>query len=185
MYIATNFLALHPINPNNTIELSVLSHILQEIKFTATQQADNRFELGDSFLSHIAFLGCSPDIELSPHPTKAYSYVQLCESDKIQLTTGENIKIPICKHCKKSLNWLIEILKKPHAYATINCQHCEHEIDILRLNWRKSGFLSRCSIHIGNIYEAEAVPNESLLIKLMQATGFEWKYSYIRQPVKL
>ncbi|MCK5726876.1 MAG: hypothetical protein KAH22_08650 [Thiotrichaceae bacterium] len=183
MFTASNFLALHPVNASNTISLEHISHKLLEIKFINKQEATWRFELGDKFLSYITFLGCSPDIELSPHPSKPYSYITLSSTNNIQFHSGKNIKIPHCKHCKKSLDGSITLLKNNPIKQPINCLHCHHEVDILRLNWRKSGFFAHCAIYIGNIYEAEAVPTESLLAKLLEISGFEWKYSYLRQPI--
>ena len=52
-------------------------------------------------------------------------------------------------------------------------------VDLETLNWRKIAFYASTWITIGNIYELEAIPNDSLLNALEKETGAKWKTAYI------
>ena len=58
---------------------------------------------------------------------------------------------------------------------------CSPDIEIAKLNWRKSAFIAKCWVEVGNIYELEAIPSDSLLAVLGNETGLKWKAAYIRE----
>jgi len=79
---------------------------------------------------------------------------------------GQNIKPAKCPHCKTLL-------------TQTNCLNCQKTVDLETLNWRKIAFYASTWITIGNIYELEAIPNDSLLNALEKETGAKWKTAYI------
>ncbi|MEE9351401.1 MAG: hypothetical protein V3U78_04015 [Thiotrichaceae bacterium] len=204
MYLSKFKLYLFPENTNESVDQNKLISLLKDIQFInkedkseenidetakekkeeASKSPHSRFLTGNNFLSHLCFLGCSPDVEFQPDGDKPYIYVEVPQPTHTpQFTSGINIKIPKCPQCKKVLSTLPATLKKGVAQA--ECPHCQTTLEINKLNWRKTACFSSTSIIINNIYESEAVPDDLLLDALKQATDCTWKYSYIRfdEPV--
>ncbi|MBJ6610708.1 MAG: hypothetical protein JG718_10145 [Candidatus Thiothrix moscowensis] len=92
------------------------------------------FAVGEQFLQHICFLGCSPDIELEPHPVNPFCYVRVPVDD------AEMAFRPIRKPLLRVRQWVL----------------------------------------IGNVHEAEAVPDAALLDVLAAASGCRWKFAYLK-----
>lgn len=173
-------LIIHPVSPDSFTGVETLTKTLESVEFIGSAETQNRYLVGEQFLSHLTFLGCSPDIELYPQDDKPYCYIQITETEKAPVfCAGINIKLPRCKACKNELSRLPSILQQGIA-SEITCHHCNEPIDPFSLNWRKSACIARNKIIIGNIYESEAVPDERLLTALQKETGYNWKYCYIR-----
>ena len=185
MYTSKFQLYLFPEKADNTISPLHLLEILKKIQFVGEAQSsintNQRFLSGDKFLSHLCFLGCSPDIEFSPHADKPYIYIEIpTPTDTPLFISGINLKVAKCPYCKKVLSSLPNILKQSTNPTRANCHHCSKTLEVSSLNWRKTAALCRCSIIIHTIYESEAVPDDQLLSALEVTTGFKWKYAYIR-----
>ena len=144
-----------------------LALLLKDLKLIDKKLSSKRYATGDDFLSLLTFMGCSPDIALEPQNDKPYCYVEINSLDLPQFISGKNTQYPPCPHCK-------EKLESP------KCKSCHTTIDFTKLNWRKSAFVSRSWITIGNIYELEAIPSDQLLNALKNKTGVRWKPAYIR-----
>lgn len=178
-------LILYPERHEAKIESSVIRQILLDIDFIEATESNIRFHAGDRFLSLLCFLGCSPDIELYPQDDKPYCYIDLPEMQTLLgFISGRNVKAPRCPHCRKDLKGLAETLHKQENKLGASCEYCQELIKPSTLNWRKSACFLHSAIVIGNIYEAEAVPDIRLLDILKDRTGEIWKYSYIRRDKK-
>jgi hypothetical protein len=133
MQFSTHHLVLFPtrtVPPDN----NALLHCLSDLGLLGESLGGGRYRVGESFLSLVCFLGCSPDIELEPQANKPFCYIQLPEGAAL-----ENIQL-IRKPLLSVANWVV----------------------------------------IGNIHEAEAVPDSALLDRLEAASGCRWKFGYRR-----
>lgn len=146
--------------------------ILAEAKIIGENIEKNRFSLGDEFLSHFTFMGCSPDIELEPQNNGTpFCYLEIEEQEDNKFVSGSNLKKAKCTHCKKSVS---------APTSSSQCPHCLETLELAKINWRKTAFVAKDWITIGNIYELEAIPNDQLLNILETKTGVKWKPAYIR-----
>jgi hypothetical protein len=128
-------LVLFPVQADSAaIAAMQLERCLRGVNLLGEALGGGRYAVGEAFLSLLCFLGCSPDIELTPHADKPFCYVQLPQDDA--LVEFNCIRKPLIKVG----TWVI----------------------------------------IGNIHEAEAVPDAALLSALEAASGCRWKYAYRR-----
>jgi hypothetical protein len=139
-------------------------------------QSGSAYYPGDRFIDHVSFLGCSPNIALSPAEGEHYCFVRFypVQQDPV-LHSGSNTRPPRCRQCERLVdNWL-------QCAAPDFCEQCTLEQRQDNLNWRRQGAFSRWIIDIMNIYPHEAVPSSLLLASLQQASGVEWRYAYLQQ----
>jgi len=167
---------------------------------------ENSYSLGDNFMQHVIFLGCSPAIELEVpdliEGAIADATVDASEQDKLSFTFirlrshtgfsaaavvpyyGERIeliqKIPRCHACRRQIKAGIEQL-----YAAlranpqrIQCHACQHTGETSELDWRKQTGWGNLFIEILNVYPSEAVPTDGLLQTLAEVTKSNWKFFY-------
>ena len=139
------------------------------------------YEIGDGFLSVVCFLGCSPAIELTPTTEQAFCYVHLPVPTAAPIfISGKNVKVPKCPSCQQILADLPAQLRQVEdVLAEQVCAACGKNFQPLQRNWRKSAVFARRQIVLGNIYEAEAVPDAAFMQALQQATHTAWQYAYI------
>ena len=171
MWQAEFKLYLYPNNPTYSYQQDKIVGFLKNLSFIDQHIAHNRYATGDHFLSHVTFMGCSPDIELTPQDNSPYCYIEFEQQDKPLFIVGHNIKQATCYHCKQRTD-------NPEL-----CPNCNKTLDPLRLNWRKTAFYARSWIAIGNIYELEAIPNDLFLSALEKETGVRWKPAYIHDKL--
>ena len=164
-------LYLYPENPDYQADLGVLTSLFKKLKLVGSFLSQNRYATGENFLSLFTFMGCSPNIELEPQDNKPYCYIEIDSAAEPQFTSGKNTKYPACPHCKTKL-------------SNSSCSNCCENIDLTKLNWRKSAFIASSWITIGNIYELEAIPSDQLLDELEKETGMKWKPAYIRHDTQ-
>lgn len=130
MHFSPYQLVLYPAQP--VTDTCNLTPCLRHIGLLGTALGDGYYASGEQFLSLLCFLGCSPEIELDPHPSKPFCYVQLPQTTEMVTFTFK---------------------RKPTIHTAV---------------W----------VVIGNIHEAEAVPDTALLEALAAASGQSWKYAY-------
>jgi hypothetical protein len=182
MYQSQYSLILYPIYPDFSYPQRQLLKHLNSMGLLGASEAENRYLVGEQFLSLFCFMGCSPHINLFPQQDREqpYCYIEIPAPTKAtQCVISQNVKVPRCPHCKMDLSAWAQQLKQSCSHL-INCSHCSTPLIVSQLNWRKSAFFAKNQIIIGNIYEAEALPDQHLLTQLEQATQVEWKYAYIR-----
>lgn len=188
MWQAEFKLYLCPVDPELKSSAASLLDCLRSLEFIDdeinAEKGNNvkRYKAGDEFLSLICFMGCSPNIELEPQADSPYCYVEIPEQAELQFFSGVHTKVVNCPECKKPQPELVQRLNDIdcESMRRQTCTLCGQHINLEKINWRKSAFAASSWILIGNIYEAEAVPDEKLLVALQQVTGCEWKYAYIR-----
>ncbi len=171
-------LHLYPEKPDYSFDNESLISCLKNIKFIDSEISESRFTTGDELVSLLTFMGCSPNIELEPQDDKPYCYIEIENYETIQLKAGKNLKPAKCPNCKSAIKTFI---RKHESH--FECPECSNEYDFHKLNWRKSAFMAKCWITIGNIYESEAIPSDQLLLALQSETNQKWKYAYIREDV--
>jgi hypothetical protein len=185
MWHAEYRLYLYPTDATLNISYKKLESALRKIAFidTALKSDKNyRYQAGKGFLSLICFMGCSPNIEIKPQQDRPFCYVEITKSThKPHFIVGRNVKKVNCPHCKKPLSHFVdEVLSNPTRLFQQRCSLCKTVINPEKINWRKSAFIAQTWLLVGNIYEAEAVPDEKLLATLQQVSGCQWQYAYIR-----
>jgi len=149
--------------------------MLKELDFIDSKIRDKRYATGDNFVSLLTFMGCSPNIELEPQEDKPYCYIEINTNEKETFYSGTNLKAAVCPECKTKITQI------PDATGEIVlCSNCNNDIQLRALNWRKTAFIAKSFVAIGNIYESEAIPNDQLLDALEEVSKSKWKYAYIR-----
>jgi len=137
---------------------------------------DESYFVGDNFLEQIAFLGCSPNINLTPqdNPDK-FCFIRLITSQKISTFTSQHSHAPLCPHCKKAeKNWSDHI-----TASSLQCTACGQSAKPWLYNWRKSAGFGRFFIEVTEIYPQEAIPQPGLLSTLEQNHNTSWTYFYL------
>ena len=186
MWHAEFRLYLYPSDPEVVISVDKIEGALRQLEFidqSIEGEVDQRFSVGEEFLSLICFMGCSPNIEIEPKEDSPFCYIEVPKDNALQFIAGENAKKVNCPHCKTPQPQLVQTLltKGEDDLLTQCCSECGEVINPAKLNWRKSAFMARSWVLLGNIYESEAIPDEKLLNALQQLSGCEWKYAYVRK----
>ena len=181
MFTAEYSLLLHPIDADCSLAHQDLIQHLYNMELLGQSRSETRFDVGERFLSYFCFMGCSPNIELEPQENdQPYCYINIPQpSLQVQSIISKNVKLPRCPHCKVEQSQLAEQLAK-HYQSEVICPECSHAFSANKVNWRKTAVFAKTWIEVGNIYEAEAIPDAQFLAQLEEATQIQWKYAYIR-----
>ncbi len=159
--------------------ISLIRQAIQDIGLIAEEFDDSKYYTGNTFLSLLSFLGCSPNINVSPKDGDNYCYIKISNiTDRAEILGHTRSVIPRCPYCKyKFKNWQ-SINNYKFAKTIIDCPECNTSLKISDLKWRLEGGYGLFYISIINIHPHEAVPSEKLLQTLEQTTGFAWHYFY-------
>ena len=144
---------------------------------------DHEYLAGDRFLDLIAFMGCSPDINLHPGENQQqFCYIRLLSNPQsTEFHSCEHTHAPRCPHCSAAVaDWRKRIGQRPDMSdeACWRCDACGQISAPWRYNWRKSAGFGRCFIEINNVYPREALPQQQLLDTLNSHYGVKWDYFY-------
>ncbi len=138
----------------------------------------NQYYAGNKFLNLITFLGCSPNINLSPADGEDHCIISLIEQTTatkcLGYTQTANPKCPACT--KRISNWKTADWQKPDSFCV--CDKCQTQTRYADLNWKHECGFGRCGFEISHIYPHEAVPTDQLLSALKQLCEFAWQYCY-------
>lgn len=177
-FTANASLVIYPTDPNwipDNQESLIKS--LQEAGLAgkSLNKNENSFLVGENFLDHISFMGCSPNIKLeNENNDSKFTFIRVTITDTITALTSKHSFAPHCPHCKKpEKNWR-ELLKNNQLV----CSQCQTTSDAWLYNWRKSAGFGRCFIEITDIYPKEAIPQPSLLDSLEKSFGVSWTYFF-------
>lgn len=186
MWHAEFRLYLYPTDSEVVVDRLEMIAVLRGLAFIGEDlegEQEGRYKVGEAFLSLICFMGCSPNIEIEPQENSPFCYVEIPKKNQRQFMAGENVKKVKCPCCKAIQTQLASSLLavNEEALLTQKCAECGEGLNPAKLNWRKSAFIAKTWVLLGNIYEAEAVPNEKLLAALQQLSGCAWQYAYIRK----
>ena len=171
-------LVIYPSNPNWRPENpEALIKILQKVRFTGEplNKDKNSFLVGEKFIDHVSFMGCSPNIKLeNENDDGKFTFIRITTKKAITALTGKHSFAPHCPHCKKpEKNWR-ELLQDNQ----LTCSLCQKTSDAWQYNWRKSAGFGRCFIEITDIYPKEAIPQPSLLDSLEKNFNVPWEYFF-------
>ena len=137
---------------------------------------DQSYFVGDKFLGLIAFMGCSPNINLTPqdNPDK-FCFTRLITKQEITALTSQHTHSPLCPHCQKPEKDGLNMMTS----TTLQCSSCGQTTAPWNYNWRKSAGFGRFFIELTEIYPKEAIPQPALLLELEQRHGTSWTYFYL------
>lgn len=141
--------------------------------------APGYFGVGEHFIDHVSFLGCSPDLRLEPeaddNPGDAgFIHVSLNHLDgELLYRQGRNPRPPLCPACRKPVK-NIQNVTVPYT-----CMHCDAVNDPVDLVWRDGEVVSLDSIDIIGIFPREGVPTDNFMTELARMTGIKWRYLYL------
>jgi len=137
------------------------------------------YSVGDGFIDHVSFLGCSPHLKLEPEQgdrpgDASFIHVSL-QNMPGELTHrhGRNARPPLCPHCRKPAASIENIS------ATFTCPHCKASTDPVDMAWRDGELVARDVIEIIGIYPREAVPTGHFMAELNRRTRLSWRYVYL------
>ena len=172
------------ITSNKPENLALIKQAVNNINLTGDEFSDNKFYTGDAFLSLLTFLGCAPNINLSPKDGDNFCYIEFKEiTGEAEMLGHTGSIIPLCLDCKHKLKHWQSIKNYMLAKTSFNCPECNTLLKISELKWRREAGYGQFYISIANIYSHEAVPSEKLLQTLEQTTGFAWHYFYANNPI--
>jgi len=137
---------------------------------------NRHFSVGESYLDHIVYMGCSPNIQFeTDDKNENFCSIKIHHYDKKQLIASKaQVKPPQCPECKKPVkNWQAIITDN-----SLLCENCNLTADIGDYNWRKMGGFAKLFIEITDIFPKEAIPQQSLLDKLSTISNTDWRYFY-------
>ena len=161
-----------------------LEQLLQSIELIGKPyDGEMKYLTGEHFLDLIAFMGCSPAIQIEPDDdSQPFCYLRLlCGAKSVEFHSGDQTSTPRCPHCRAPVNnWesKINTWLEHGARAAWSCGACQHKAEPWQYNWRKSAGFGRCFIEINNIFPKEAKPQQHLLDTLNSHYGVGWHYFY-------
>jgi hypothetical protein len=144
------------------------------------------FQVGSEFLSLLTFLGCAPNIQLSPDDGDQFCFIRLHPAlDTAQCLGVTGTIRPGCPECRHKLTGWQSDVDWRLATTPIQCPRCGTATTVARLRWRHEGGYGRCALTIARIHPHEAVPTDQLLAALTEASGFDWTYCYANDSITL
>lgn len=190
-----NCLIIHPETAETEIAEADLVESLRVqglIAGTFRDHGRQYYLAGERFLESIVFLGCSPQLRLSPPQgddpagqQEEFCHVQIeATPGRTQFLGMDNTREPICPNCGcRVTDWREMVHTWTHNPADYHwqCPGCSTRWPVAALNWRKSAGFARCALLIWGVHESEAVPAEPLLSRLRGLTGSPWRYFYARR----
>ncbi len=181
-------LSLAPVDVDAAPEPTALLAYLAETGVTGpalVSAGKGHYLVGDSFLQHISFMGCSPHIELEPpHDDSPFCHIRVQGPlPQPVLHLGRNAQAPRCPACRgrvddwrgHSTAWVMQALSK-----CVLCPRCGSSQRPADLYWRHSAGAGRLFIHVEDVFPGEAVPVHALLKGLEKITGGAWDYFYVQ-----
>jgi len=168
------------------VQVSVIKQLLTDMGLLANEFEHNSYYAGEHFISLVIFLGCSPNIQLSPEDGDAFCYIKMSDVSSHGQHLGHcQSVIPKCPNCKSKITDWKNTDNWQAASSEITCNDCNTRSDLADLKWRQQGGYGRFSISIANIHPHEAVPAEKIFQNLKNMTGFEWTYFYANNETEL
>lgn len=152
---------------------------LKECNLITGASIQNKYLVGEAFIELLSFLGCSPNIRLTPEDGDNYCHVTIKPYQPGFHCLGHtSTAVPRCPHCKNKIsNW--QQISNWQSGATIcTCPHCHTDTAMQNLKWKQECAYGCMAIEIINIHPFEAVPSDNFLRDLQHATGVEWNYFY-------
>jgi len=135
---------------------------------------------GDDFSNLLTFLGCSPEINLSPEDGDNFCSIAVSEVHENSILLGyTSTSVPRCPECNHKIrDWKQHFHHWKKGEYIYTCSECQANTSVTKLKWRQEGGYGRFCIAINHIHPHEAVPAEKLLNALQQVSHTEWTYFY-------
>lgn len=145
----------------------------------------DHYLVGEHFLQHVSFLGCSPYLKVFPETEEDTDFctAKIPKSPTaINYQASQQVTAPRCPVCKKSIQSYHAVMQEwqqSKNNLAIQCQQCGETSALYDLDWRKNAGFFSFHIAISNIYPKEAIPGDNLLTWLGSITERGWKYFYV------
>jgi hypothetical protein len=140
---------------------------------------DNSFLAGERFFDCISFLGCAPNLPLSPGEGDGYLRILLLALDEPTLFLSKKVHPVICPTCKTRIdNWAEHIVAA--KASVLSCPQCVNATPLQSLNFRKRACFSRTIMQIFPVFEAEANPADWFVNALNQEFDAAFKVAFIQ-----
>ncbi len=186
-------LLIHPVDPGAPPpSLAALAGLLSEAGLIG-QPLPGRpgaYRVGDGFLRHVTFLGCSPHLVLDPPEDggDGFSHVAvLGPYDSPHLIVGDNTVAPRCRNCRAPFpDWRADALAwMSHPASPIaTCPACEARQAPAALDWRETAAAGRVFVDVRNVFPGEGVPGDALLAGLAALSGGAWRYAWVHRRAR-
>ncbi len=176
---------------HSNIDIRTVLQGLQKLQFTGKpvfNNSANEYCAGDTFLSSITFMGCSPYIEfeppenLKPSGVAEFCFIRVSKtSQPVLFHQGQlkNLKtIPRCRQCRKVLPDLQQQAEQFNQSGKFSCKNCDTVLTAGDLDWRKASGVGNIFIEVLNVYLQEAVPTDAFMQQLETITTSPWQYFY-------
>lgn len=173
-------LVLYPAIPEFSILKSAeIIAALKKAGLISSEMYENTFLPGAAFMELLSFLGCSPNICLSPADGDIFCHIIIKSSQSdVQCLGHTATAIPRCPQCKYKLADWRQTPDWQLGTTPCTCPNCHAITAMQNLHWKQECAYGRMAVDIINIHPFEAVPSENLLTMLQTATKLEWNYCY-------
>ena len=161
-----------------------VANILQQLKsiglISKPGNDASMYLAGNEFINLLTFLGCSPNINLSPDEGDNFCSISIPDIHETTVLLGyTSMIIPRCPSCKhKVADWKQHFHHWKTGDYTYTCSECQTETPVAKARWRQEAGYGRFCIAINHIHPHEAVPSDKLLNALQQASDTCWTYFY-------
>jgi len=180
-------LVLCPRDENWQAEITVPLQKLGLLGEPVIPEKMNHYLIGDQFLQHISFMGCSPAVEFEPASDNhiawdsfIFVYIPAPTQESVWLADKQMAK-PACPACEKRTTAWRSVYFPDEG--RINCKHCDTESSVCAWNWFDAGGCARQFICIVNVFPRESIPSDHFLQQLAKLTGTNWQYFYVDAPL--
>lgn len=173
-------LMLYPVLPTGSKpETGIIISVLKDCGLISGEKIHDHYLAGKSFLELLTFLGCAPNICLTPQESVKYCHIVIRPVQPVSHCLGYTATAtPRCPNCKNKIPHWKQIQNHEQGATVCVCRHCQATTAMQDLNWKQECAYGCMAIEIINIHPFEAVPSENLLQALHDATGTGWNYSY-------
>lgn len=173
-------LMLYPALPNRSQpETGSIIIALKNCGLISGETLREKYLSGKAFIELLSFLGCSPNICLTPQDDDNYCHIIIKPPQAIIHCLGYTATaVPRCPKCKNKISNWRQTENWQRGETACTCHHCNTTTAMQSLIWKQECAYGCMAIEIINIHPFEAVPSENLLRVLHDATGVEWDYSY-------
>lgn len=147
------------------------------------QDEQSGYLIGEEFLKLITFLGCSPQIQVTPPKTISewgnFCYIEIQQFGKPRYFKGLNQPKCSCPQCKSRVTRALPSMAEwlPGIQQVI-CPKCGQVTLTENLNWRHGAGFGQLFIVVHSIYPNEAVPTDKLMRLLLSASNQTMNYFY-------
>lgn len=164
--------------------LEQVRELLAASGFLGEELSPGRFRVGEDFLGHVTFAGCSPHLQLEPPAGGDWNFchVRLHESERVRLVVAPQRGRPRCPQCRGAVPGWKEQLPDWERDASRSwcCENCGSRVAAAELDWRQYGVAARQLVEVCQVWPGEAVPGDRLMQALAGGTGREWRHAWAR-----